>query len=183
MKAKIQEVIVVEGLHDTQAVQRAVDADTIETGGSAIGESVLFEISRAQRTRGVIIFTDPDSAGERIRRIISEHVPGVKHAFLSREAAKGKRKIGVEHASDQALRHALASVRTEQVNQDAWTELSWSEYVAIGLIGRADSAQLREQLADELDIGYANGKRFFHRLQVLRIQKEELTQALERVKR
>lgn len=34
-KMKIKEIIVVEGKDDTAAVQRAVDADTIETNGSA----------------------------------------------------------------------------------------------------------------------------------------------------
>ena len=38
---KIREVIVVEGKKDTAAVQRAVAADTLETGGSAIGSDVI----------------------------------------------------------------------------------------------------------------------------------------------
>ena len=35
----IKEMIVVEGKDDTAAIRRAVEADTIETGGSAIGRS------------------------------------------------------------------------------------------------------------------------------------------------
>lgn len=35
---KIKEIIVVEGKDDTVAIKRAVDADTIETNGSAIGQ-------------------------------------------------------------------------------------------------------------------------------------------------
>ena len=38
---KVKEVIVVEGRDDTVAIKRAVDADTIETNGSAINESTL----------------------------------------------------------------------------------------------------------------------------------------------
>ena len=34
----IKEVIVVEGRDDTVAIRRAVEADTIETGGSAINQ-------------------------------------------------------------------------------------------------------------------------------------------------
>ena len=37
----IKEIIVVEGKDDTVAIKRAVEAETIETGGSAIGEDVL----------------------------------------------------------------------------------------------------------------------------------------------
>lgn len=48
----IKEVIVVEGRDDTVAVKRAVDADTIETGGSAINARILQRIALAQERRG-----------------------------------------------------------------------------------------------------------------------------------
>ena len=53
---KIQEIIVVEGKDDTVAIKRAVNADTIETNGSAVNESVIEQVRLAQKTRGVIIF-------------------------------------------------------------------------------------------------------------------------------
>ena len=59
----IKEVIVVEGRDDTVAIKRAVEADTIETGGSAINKQILKRIALAQERRGVIILTDPDHAG------------------------------------------------------------------------------------------------------------------------
>src|SRR5690606_35382985 len=80
-KVDIREIIVVEGKDDTAAVRRAVNADTIETGGSSIGEDVLRRIELAQKRRGVIIFTYPDVPGERIRKIVAERVPDAKHAF------------------------------------------------------------------------------------------------------
>lgn len=57
---KIKEIIVVEGRDDTARVKMAVDADTIETNGSAIGDTVIQQVRLAQETRGVIILTDPD---------------------------------------------------------------------------------------------------------------------------
>lgn len=48
----IKEVIVVEGRDDTVAIRRAVDADTIETGGSAINKMTLRKIALAQERRG-----------------------------------------------------------------------------------------------------------------------------------
>ena len=41
MKKKIKEIIIVEGKDDTLAIKRAVDADTIETNGSAINQSII----------------------------------------------------------------------------------------------------------------------------------------------
>lgn len=38
---KIREVIVVEGRDDTAKLKQAVDADTIETNGSAVNDAVI----------------------------------------------------------------------------------------------------------------------------------------------
>ena len=38
---KIKEVIVVEGKDDTKQIQKAVDADTYETNGSALNLSLI----------------------------------------------------------------------------------------------------------------------------------------------
>ena len=48
---KIKEIIVVEGKDDTVAIKRAVDADTIETNGSAIGDHVIEQVKLAQKGR------------------------------------------------------------------------------------------------------------------------------------
>src|SRR4051812_44707818 len=118
----IKEIIIVEGKDDTTAIKRAVDAETIETGGSAVNASVISRVRIANERRGVIIFTDPDHAGERIRKIISAAVPGCKHAFLPQADAEYKGDIGVENATPEAIRHALLHVRTEC--EDAPTEIS-----------------------------------------------------------
>lgn len=55
--------------------------DTYETRGSAINEDDLERIDKLNELRGVIVFTDPDYNGERIRKIIMEAVPTAKHAF------------------------------------------------------------------------------------------------------
>ncbi|SFJ35205.1 ribonuclease M5 [Thermoflavimicrobium dichotomicum] len=180
---RIKEVIVVEGRNDTVAVKRAVEADTIETRGSAISKQVLAEIERAQHLRGVIVLTDPDYAGERIRRIISEHVPGVKHAFLSQKLAKGKNKVGVEHASAEAIAQALEQVRSPEGFFDKEGPITWEEYVDLGFAGSPDSRHFREQVAEELGIGYGNAKQFFRRLHILCVNREELYQAINRVRK
>lgn len=86
-KEKIEEIIVVEGKDDTKRLKEVFDVDTIETRGSAINESILEQIEHAQETRGVIVFTDPDFSGEKIRKTIMEAIPDAQHAFLSRRMA------------------------------------------------------------------------------------------------
>ncbi|MFT9850295.1 ribonuclease M5 [Aneurinibacillus sp. REN35] len=172
----IKEIIVVEGKSDTVAIQRAVRADTIETGGSAIPKWVIDRIRRAQQKRGVIIFTDPDYQGERIRKIISQAVPGCKHAFIKKAEGQGKRNLGVEYATPDVICKALADVRTEA---EAPAELiTMSDMIDAGLVGGAQAKGRRTMLGEKLGIGYANAQQLHKRLLMLQITREEFAEAL-----
>lgn len=171
----IKEIIVVEGKDDTTAVKRSVEAETIETGGSALNKEVLKRIRLAQERRGVIVFTDPDHAGERIRKIISKEVPGCKHAFLTQEAATSRGDIGVENASAEAIRKALENVRTDY--QSAEAQVSWEDLMDAGLIVHPQAAARRMLVGKALGIGYCNGKQFYNRCRMFQISQEEFLEA------
>ncbi|WP_274648399.1 ribonuclease M5 [Paenibacillus humicola] len=181
----INEIIVVEGKDDTVAIKRAVEAETIETGGSAVGEDVLRRVALARQRRGVIIFTDPDHAGERIRKIVAQRVPGCKHAFLPQEEALYKGDIGVENASPEAIRRALSSVRTEVPESESLSapEISWDDLMQAGLVVHSEASDRRLRMGNLLGIGYANGKQFFKRCTMFRITKAEFAAALQRMER
>lgn len=171
----IKEIIVVEGKDDTVAIKRAVEAETIETGGSAINKQTLQRIKLAQQRRGVIVFTDPDHAGERIRKIIAARVPGCKHAFLSQEEASKRGDIGIENASPASIRKALAQVRTDY--QAGESDIAWEDLMAAGLIVHADAAARRLRMGTLLGIGYCNGKQFYNRCRMFQITREEFAEA------
>lgn len=175
----IREVIVVEGRDDTVAIKRAVDADTIETGGSAIGASVIRRVKLAQERRGVIILTDPDFAGERIRKIVAQKVPGCKHAFIPESEATLKGDIGVENASPEAIREALARVHTEM--PEAEILIDWEDLIMTGLVMQSDAAERRMKMGNLLGIGYGNGKQFHKRLRIFGISREEFAAALSQL--
>ena len=179
---KIKEVIVVEGKSDTVKIKQAVDADTIETNGSAINEETLQIIKHARAKRGVIIFTDPDYPGERIRHIIDKAVPGCKHAFLQKHEAKAKssiKSIGIEHATVKSIQEALKNVyeRVEQIE----TDITKADLIQYGLIAGPDARARREALGAELNIGYTNGKQLLNRLHMFQIKKDELNQAMKHI--
>lgn len=177
----IKEVIVVEGRSDTVAVKRAVEADTIETGGSAVGPAVISRIRLAMERRGVIILTDPDHAGERIRKIVSSKVPGCKHAFIPEAEATRRGDIGVENASPEAIRHALSRVHTSF--EGAPPQIGMDDLLDAGLIVHPRAAERRMALGNALGIGYCNGKQLYKRLAMFGITPAEFAGALEQVER
>lgn len=183
----IEEIIVVEGKDDTRRLQEVLDVDTIETIGSAINDEILDQISHAQETRGVIVFTDPDFSGEKIRKTIMEVVPDAKHAFLSRGQAapsRSKGSLGVEHASDEAILEALRKVvtPTSALEAVAEPEIPRQTLMEYGLIAGTGAKIRREKLGDLLRIGYTNSKQLEKRLKMFRITEAELATAMEQVK-
>ena len=176
---KIKEIIVVEGKDDTTAIQQAVHADTIETNGSAINEEIIEKIKLAQETRGVIVLTDPDFPGQKIRNTISEHVPGCKHAFIQKEDAihKHGKGVGVEHASPDTIRRALEGAQLMQ--EDSKEEITQDDLMAAGLIGGAGARERRERIGKILKIGYTNGKQLHKRLMVFEISREAFAEAVK----
>jgi len=172
----IKEVIVVEGKKDAEAVLRAADAQCIITYGYTLPYAVIEQIRRAKDQRGVIILTDPDYAGEQIRRRINRLVPGCKHAFLTSEEATAHNDIGVERASTETIYNALSRVRTENyINR---TEFTCEDLTKHGLVGQGGAAEKRNQVGKILGIGYANAKQFLRRLNMYGVTREEFYKAL-----
>lgn len=176
---KINEVIVVEGKDDTTAIRQAVEADTIETNGSAISDECISRIKHAQEIRGVIVLTDPDFPGRRIRAIIEEHVPGVKHAFLPKKQtiAKNGKGLGIEHAKSEDIRHALENVHTASDNEFV-SSITLDDLILAKLLSHPSSKNRRERLGELLNIGPTNGKQLVKRLEMFQITEEQFGAAI-----
>ena len=172
----IKEVLVVEGKMDVVAIGRAVEADCIITEGFNLKPKALDAIKQAYKKRGIIILTDPDSAGERIRQFLSKRFPDAKHAFVPRDEATANDDIGIEQASPESIRKALEKVRTLDWNPSEI--FSGADLIRAGLSGAADASERRARLGARLGIGYANAKTFLLRLNHYGVTREEFEAAL-----
>ena len=168
----IKEVIIVEGRMDIRAVKRAVDADCIITDGFRLRSRTLNDIRAAYEKRGIIILTDPDSVGERIRNKLTAIFPRAKHAFIPQEEATATDgDIGVEQASPEAIRAALQQLRMQELN--AGEEFTMADLVGCGLAGGEAASSRRARLGKKLGIGFANAKTFLKRLNTYGVTREE----------
>ncbi|MGI6721192.1 MAG: ribonuclease M5 [Anaerovoracaceae bacterium] len=175
-ETRIEEIIVVEGRDDTAAVRRAVDADTIETHGFGIAAETWELIAKAYETRGIIVFTDPDHAGEQIRKRVTERFPHAKQAFLAREKATAGDDIGIENAQTQDIIRALeaAKARVERRAPAYTMDDMWQA----GLTGIPGSSAKRRRLGEMLGIGYGNSVTFLRRLNSFGIDRGKFDEAI-----
>ena len=175
MKKKIKEVIVVEGKTDTAIIQKLFDADTIETHGLALTEETLDFIEEMNKTKGVILLTDPDYPGMKIRNMIMKRIPHVKQAFVDKKDAIGKRKLGIAEAREEAIIQALENVVS--FSQDTLS-ISWEEFISLDIIG---NKQKRLMIYDLFHLGYGNAKTLFKRLNMAGITKEDILEQLKNI--
>lgn len=175
----IKEVIVVEGKDDITAVKAALDCEVIATGGFGYKKELVETLKALVERRGIIILTDPDYAGDQIRKDLSSKIRNAKHAFLPQGKALKKGDIGVENASKEDIIDAIKKARPSIVERSI--EFSKDDLIDFGLVGAQSSREKRDKLGEILGIGYANGKQFLNRLNSLGVTREEFLHAIERM--
>src|SRR5699024_3335591 len=145
---KIKEIVVVEGKTDTALLKELFEVDTIETHGLALDKKTLELIKEANKTRGVIVLTDPDFPGKKIRDQIQTVVPNCKHAFVSKKDATGKKKLGIAEANKEAVVLALENMVSFDVDNQS---ITWHEFIDLDIIG---NKQRRLLVYDLFNLGY-----------------------------
>lgn len=175
------DVIVVEGTHDVSKIKSVYpDANCVITNGREIAKETIDLIKELSKNNNIIILTDPDSPGERIRSIITEAVPTAKQAFLRKKdcISSNNKKVGIEHASKDAIIEALGNV----YSSNSSISITNQDLYSLGLNGNNDSAILRDKISDILNIGRPNCKTFLKRLNLLGLTKKDVEELLCKVK-
>ncbi len=158
----IREVIVVEGKYDKQRLRKITDAPIVCTEGFGLyrSKAILNSIRSMAKDRGVLILTDSDSAGFRIRNYLKsclgKSVP-VRHIYIPAVKGKEKRKekpgkeglLGVE-GMDDAVLEQLLSAESAPVEDVDIVPVTKADFFADGFSGKPDSAEQRKRLTQLL---------------------------------
>ena len=163
---KTDRVVIVEGKYDKIKLASILDAVIIETDGFAIFNDKEKQklIRRLAKTKGLLILTDSDSAGFKIRSFIGGMVPQeeIKHSYipdifgkekLKTESSK-EGKLGVEGVPKEKIIEALqkAGVTAEETSETERRLVTKTDLYEDGLSGRADSATKRKAFLKSLDL-------------------------------
>ena len=162
---KLKQAIIVEGKYDKIKLSSVVDALIIPTNGFAVfKDRETAELIRSlAQTVGIIILTDSDSAGFKIRtRVRSIAAKGeVTNVFIPDVFGKERRKqspskegkLGVEGMSAQTLMQAFerAGVFAQETRADR-ERLTKADLADAGLVGGENSALKRQALQRRLGL-------------------------------
>ena len=185
-KIRVSQAIVVEGRDDVAAVSEACEALIIPTHGYGIAAETWSLIAKAYDDMGIIILTDPDSAGERIRKRLTEKFPQALQCYLDRNDSLRDGDIGVENARPEviaaAIEKAVANSGREADRIRPEEYATAGDLIRLGLSGAAGSSELRSEVCGILGIGFCNAGAMVKRLKGFGIDKNELEETVIRVK-
>ena len=156
---RIEPAVIVEGRYDKIKLSSVLDALIIETNGFSIFRDTEKQalIRRLAEKRGILILTDSDAAGFKIRAFLGGSVPQdrVKHAYIPdlfgkerrKEAPSKEGKLGVEGVPTEVILTALekAGVLAEP-RETLSRQITNADLYADGFSGRPDSKARRSAL-------------------------------------
>lgn len=175
---KIKELIVVEGKTDYVFLKSFLDADIVTTNGSEVSHETLEFIKEANKRQGVIVLTDPDYPGVRIRNLVDSYAGGCKHAYVEKKKAIKGKKVGIAETKKEDIIDALKNA----VSYEKEKATNIQEFVLydLGLIGRNDSRSKREKVCEHFHLGWCNAKTFLRRVNMFGLTVEDIKEVLEK---
>lgn len=170
-------LFVVEGITDIQFLSTFIQAEFIITNGSEIPLKTIEYIQTVLKThRQVIVLTDPDAPGQRIRSILDSQVEGLSHVFIQKKDAIRKNKVGVAQSTPSVILEALSHVMLQNSKLDS--TLTNEDLLALNLVGTKDATLRRDFISRHFHIGHTNAKTLLRRLNNLSISFKGLKEAL-----
>lgn len=176
----MNKIFVVEGKADKNKIKSVVpNATVITTGGFSFGDKLIKELIELSKTNKLILFLDPDYAGETIRKTISRQIKNVTHIYTRPELCQAGKKIGVEHLNKENLLKALSDTIT--FDPASKTSLTYLDIFSLGLTGNSNAKLTRDKVCKKLMIRSGNAKDFLEKLRMLGIDQKKLKEMVKDV--
>lgn len=163
----LEQAVVVEGKYDKIRLESVVDAVIITTNGFSVlkNKDKLALIRYYAKGKGIIILTDSDSAGFRIRnflkgavkngKITNVYIPDVFGREKRKPVASKEGKLGVEGIDAQTLLDAFerAGICSDNKPPKSMDEIiTRIDLYECGLTGGDNSSDKRRELLKRLDM-------------------------------
>ena len=195
----IKEVIIVEGLYDKIKLSGFIESPVFQVDGFKIfnNRDIQASVRTFSEKTGIVILTDSDSAGLKIRAFLRQLAKGgtVFDAFIPEIYGKERRKtvggkeglLGVEGISEDIIMEALkksgaeiCGVRTEKRSK---TPIAKADLYALGLSGKENSQVLRKELLKELHLPSKMSSNMLLSVINRLLAKEELSALVDKIKK
>ena len=176
-------VLVVEGIHDKQLLESFFHGEIVTTNGSDIPDttiSYLLQLGTDNNTQ-VIIMTDPDGPGLKIRNILNDRIPNVQNVHIPKNKAIRGKKVGIAETRIEDLKEALNNI-LPNYHHNVIKTIDTKTLQTLGLTGKDYSKSLRKLLCERLKLPESNSKTLIKMLNSIKIDKIQLEQIVRELR-
>ena len=183
-------LVIVEGKYDKIKLESVLDALILPTNGFSIfRDKAKTDFIKAYASEhGILILTDSDAAGFKIRNYIASIVPGecILNAYVPDILGKEKRKVhfssegklGVEGMESEILIKALQNAGIEEEKEVVNHTTTYDLYT-LGLYGTANAKQVRLRCVQKMHLPERISKKNLLKYINLNFTKEEFQNFIE----
>lgn len=167
----IEQAIIVEGKYDKIHLSQIVDAVIIVTNGFGIykDKDIQALIRHYAKTKGIIIMTDSDSAGNMIRgriksfagegaKIYNAYVPEIFGKEKRKTAPSKEGKLGVEGIEPKLICEALQRCGVQFCGERSGDRVTMQQFIEDGISGGRNSRKMREEMCKKLNVPCVSSK-------------------------
>ena len=163
-------ILVVEGKEDASYLSNYIASEIVVTNGFDIPNS-LIDYLKGKR---VIVMTDPDESGKKIRNKLNSTLSNVINVEVDINKCNRNVKNGVAECEIDEILTKLKPYETH--NKTTESDIRISDLYNIGLL---NDKSLRDQVCEKLKIGKCNGKTLYKRLLNNNVKLEQLYEIIK----
>ena len=170
MKIYLDGILVVEGKEDASYLSNYIDSEIVTTNGFDIPKEVISYL----KDKKVIVLTDPDEAGLKIRQKLNELLPTVINVEVDIKKCIRNTKNGVAECD---INEVLTKLKPYYIDKnDSQSDITINDLYNLGLMNNKD---LRDEVSRRLNLGKCNAKTLYKRLLNNNIKLEQLCEIIK----
>ena len=174
MKKFLDGILVVEGTGDASYISSFVDCEIVITNGLDVPNSELEYLAAASKYCPIYLLSDPDDAGENIRKRVKNKIK-VIDLFVDKKYCNKNGKHGVAECDKTALQNVLNPFLKEKNTNNGTNLISIYFLETIGVTNK----EIYLFLGKKFNAGACNKKKLITRLNRLRVSEEDIRSAME----
>ena len=170
MKIYLDGILVVEGKEDASYLSNYIASEIVVTNGFEISKKTISYL----KNKKVIVLTDPDEAGAKIRNKLNQLLPNAINVEVDIKKCIRDTKNGVAECE---INEVLTKLKPYSVHEkSSESDITMSDLYELGLINNKD---LREQVCQKLNLGKCNAKTMYKRLLNNNIKLKQLCEIMK----
>ena len=166
-KINIDGVLIVEGNNDVSYLSSFVNALFFVTNGYDLNEKKIDLLQRAAKVNKLIIFTDPDEAGEKIKEKLKSCISPIFDTKIEKNYRKNTKKYGVAELTKESVIKALDPFTVKD-------PIEYERYDLVGLSSLKRNDNIKSFIIEKYRLIGGNNKAIENQLRILKVSAKEI---------